>query len=487
MRRSAVLPLVALALAPLLAPPGLAVAQAVAPSAQAETDLADLLPGEGDVPAGLVAVEEGWRTAAAVAAGFPDPAEAARLLAGWGWEANAYRAFAAPGPVSAPRAAASLEVSLHRFAAAGAAQALDYFADGRIAALGVSERPAEPLGDQARAVGGAVDGGAEATVYARLGAVLVRVSAVGPVGSPSGVAKWVARAVAGNAYASPQFGFRVTWSGSWNADPPASVPGAHDHLRLAVAGGAVALEFRGVFTDQEAAAALREYGEERRRPHPGATSRLEPASAGAAGGGTPTTLHLDYAAADGAATTESVVAYPLVPGERVLFRVLVARADAEPAARDRLEGEVALDTGARSPVTPTPAPTGAASGDCAGAERWWAETLPRASDAKALVVRVAEGDPALTDAELDGYALALRGYAEAQGASDPPPAADGLNVALVLAFHLLAAAMETTAAYRFSGSPADQGTALVNILGALDALARADGLEPAFLDRCLSG
>lgn len=142
--------------------------------------LRGVLPTEAKLILGWTVVEEGARGEGAIAASFPAPAEAATLLATWGWEENVYRNYAGPDRIS------TAEVSLHRFAtASGAAEALPYYADGRSIALGLAPMPLAPLGDQSTAVGGGVAGGRETTVYARRGALLVRVSVVLAAGDPT--------------------------------------------------------------------------------------------------------------------------------------------------------------------------------------------------------------------------------------------------------------------------------------------------------------
>lgn len=139
-----------------------------------------MLPTEAELILGWTVVEEGARGEGAIAASFPAPAEAATLLATWGWEENVYRNYAGPDGIS------TAEVSLHRFAtASGAAEALPYYADGRSIALGLAPMPLAPLGDQSTAVGGNVAAGRETTVYARRGALLVRVSVVLAAGDPT--------------------------------------------------------------------------------------------------------------------------------------------------------------------------------------------------------------------------------------------------------------------------------------------------------------
>ncbi|CAA9567614.1 MAG: YpfJ protein, zinc metalloprotease superfamily [uncultured Thermomicrobiales bacterium] len=162
--------------------------------------LADLLPTAAQLPPGLLPTEEGARSEAEITASFPDPVDAAQRFVTWGWRENAYRSFAAPDGDSTASGTTSLEVSLHRFAsAAGAAEALPYYADGRAVSLGLREIPFAPIGDGARAVGGTVAAGEEVTIYAWRGDLLVRVSAVAAAGDPTADALAVAEAVVANA------------------------------------------------------------------------------------------------------------------------------------------------------------------------------------------------------------------------------------------------------------------------------------------------
>lgn len=177
------------------------VAASLAGGVSTVTALATLLPVAGEVPEGLIAVVDGARTIDEVAATFRDPADAADRLAAWGWRENAHRTFgAASRDALRSGAAASVEVSLHRFGSAeAAAEAMAYFAATRADALGLRLVPVGNVGDQTLAVSGPVDAGTETTVYARLGEVVARVSAVAPAGDPIGDAVAVARAVAARA------------------------------------------------------------------------------------------------------------------------------------------------------------------------------------------------------------------------------------------------------------------------------------------------
>jgi hypothetical protein len=157
--------------------------------------LAAMLPSTSEVAPGLTLESEGAITAQAMPLTFPEPAEAAERLARWGWQENAYRSFVSAGePV--PGAPSSVEISLHRFATdSGAASALPYFAEARSEARGHSVVPIELMRpDEAAVVGQGAEGN-EATLYLRLGNVLVRVTAVVPDGPAESVAREAANAV----------------------------------------------------------------------------------------------------------------------------------------------------------------------------------------------------------------------------------------------------------------------------------------------------
>lgn len=158
--------------------------------------LAEMLPPEADVPAGLELTEEGARSLDEIAVGFPDPAEASALLAAWGFHGNVYRNFAVPEGAATPAGTVYLEISLHAFATAkDAAEALSYYAAGRSAALGHSELLVEKVGEQTEAVGGPLNAGVDVTVYARTESVLIRASALAMDGDPIPDALSGARAV----------------------------------------------------------------------------------------------------------------------------------------------------------------------------------------------------------------------------------------------------------------------------------------------------
>lgn len=142
-------------------------------------ELFGLLPTEANLPPALRLAEEHARSASTTAATFADPAATERLFQGWGWRESASRVFLTEG-WGTTAGTTRVEAVAYRWAdEQAAAEALPYFLDTRAAALGLTERVAPAVGDEARAISGAVEGGREATVYARFGPVLLRFSAVG--------------------------------------------------------------------------------------------------------------------------------------------------------------------------------------------------------------------------------------------------------------------------------------------------------------------
>ena len=139
-------------------------------------DLQVIFPTAGQVPPGMVLTAQGSRSAAEIAASFPDPVDAGSVLATWGWSVNAYQDYVA-GSNAGPETPARLEVSLHQFTSnTGAAYALPYYAHGRAVALQLMEGAPAQLGP-CEAV---VYGNGEATRYLRHGDLLVRITAVMP-------------------------------------------------------------------------------------------------------------------------------------------------------------------------------------------------------------------------------------------------------------------------------------------------------------------
>lgn len=169
-----------------------------------QTDaLQELLPIEADLPPRLEGLEveaEGKRSLGQIAAGFPNPAEATDLLIDWGFYGNAYRNFVASASDASRSGTIYLEASLHGFATSrDAAEALSYYASSRATVLGHAEIPVRDVGDQTLAIGGPVEFGADATVYARTGSLLIRVSAAAAEDQGSSDPRRVALVVVQNA------------------------------------------------------------------------------------------------------------------------------------------------------------------------------------------------------------------------------------------------------------------------------------------------
>jgi hypothetical protein len=163
-------------------------------------DLVALFPSAAQLPAGVVLAEQGTRTAAEIAATFPDPADAAQVLETWGWALNAYRVYVA-GPTAGPSTPSRLEISLHQFsmnatvgcATCGASYALSYFAHGRAVMLHQVERLALGMGPCDAEIASA--NGNEVTRYLRDGNLLIRVTAA-MTNAPAANAYYLALAAA---------------------------------------------------------------------------------------------------------------------------------------------------------------------------------------------------------------------------------------------------------------------------------------------------
>lgn len=164
-----------------------------------DTSLRDLLPAADDIGPGFTVVDDRARTLGEQATGFANADDAAGRLAAWAWQENVFRVFQATDltPDGAP--AATVDISLTRFAnAADASLAMPYFLQDRAAVLGQREVPvssATPLGDEARALSGPVEGGDDVTLYVRSRALLIRVSATVAAGaspvSPEPIARGI--------------------------------------------------------------------------------------------------------------------------------------------------------------------------------------------------------------------------------------------------------------------------------------------------------
>ena len=154
-----------------------------------DSSLRDLLPAADDVGPEFVSVDNRSRTLAEQATGFSNADEAARLLADWSWQENAFVVFQAAALTPSGAPAATIDISLTRFAdAAGAATAMPYFLQDRTAVLGqreVQNLNQRPIGDETRIVTGPVDGGEDTTIYVRSGVLLLRISATSRSGGPA--------------------------------------------------------------------------------------------------------------------------------------------------------------------------------------------------------------------------------------------------------------------------------------------------------------
>jgi hypothetical protein len=162
--------------------------------------LVDLLPTAAELGAGFSVSDDRPRTLDEQANGFADPGEAARLLAGWNWQENAFQ-FSTRG-----QPAETIDISLTRFADDdGAAQALPFFLEDRAAILGQREvGNLNPIGDEARALDGFIPGGFDYTLYVRSGPLLLRVSATAAQGSPTVSPEQIARGILQRAGARQQ-------------------------------------------------------------------------------------------------------------------------------------------------------------------------------------------------------------------------------------------------------------------------------------------
>ena len=154
-----------------------------------EISLLDVLPSAGDIGAGFGVIEDRPRSLEEQATGFSDAAQAAQLLASWGWQENALQRFASDTE--------TVDISATRFASAdGAAQALPFFLDDRAAILGQQESSSiVPIGDEARAVNGFYNGLYDYTLYVRSGPLLMRISAASESGSPHASPEAIAQGI----------------------------------------------------------------------------------------------------------------------------------------------------------------------------------------------------------------------------------------------------------------------------------------------------
>ncbi|HEX2281153.1 MAG TPA: hypothetical protein VHG52_05250 [Thermomicrobiales bacterium] len=172
-----------------------------------DRSLLDLLPTAADVGPDFVVVDNRTRTLAEQATGFANADEAARLLADWAWQENAFQVFQTTEPTSAGAPSATLDISLTRFAnAEGAAMALPYFLSDRAAVLSHYEVKSQNLipqqiGDETRVLSGPVEGGDDTTLYVRTGALLLRLSLTATSDAPAISPEELARAIVNRATA----------------------------------------------------------------------------------------------------------------------------------------------------------------------------------------------------------------------------------------------------------------------------------------------
>jgi hypothetical protein len=195
--------LLGLALGLTLAYPALA--QLPPDPVRSPAQLQQLFPSTTQLPAGMVLADAGSHNADQIAATFPDPQDAAQVLATWGWVGSAYEVYVA-GPGAGPDTPAQLEISLHQFSTnTGAAYALPYYAHARAVLAQQTEGPVTQL----RPCEAAVSGASDVSRYVRDGDLLIRVTATMPDAARANaaylalsVATDVAFAVLGNAGSS---------------------------------------------------------------------------------------------------------------------------------------------------------------------------------------------------------------------------------------------------------------------------------------------
>ena len=153
-------------------------------SAQTLT-LLELLPTQGQVPAGLIQVDEAERSKEEVIAALGGTEEAAQLLDDWGWSGNAFRDFIADEDAPPESGTTFLNVSVHRFAdAESAANAMVFFSDQVIFGQGLEEVEPPAIGETARLLRGAPDGVPLSVLYAQAGPIMYRIG--GSMESPDG-------------------------------------------------------------------------------------------------------------------------------------------------------------------------------------------------------------------------------------------------------------------------------------------------------------
>ena len=147
--------------------------------------LLDLLPGQDQVPAGLIQVDEAERSKEEVIAALGGTEEAGQLLDDWGWSGNAFRDFIADEDAPPESGTSFLNVSVHRFAdSEAAANAMVFFSDQVISVQGLEEVEPPAIGESARLLRGAPDGVPLSVLYAQDGPIMYRIG--GSTQSPDG-------------------------------------------------------------------------------------------------------------------------------------------------------------------------------------------------------------------------------------------------------------------------------------------------------------
>lgn len=143
------------------------------PTGEPGADLLPLLPTLDDMPEGFAIAEEGYRTEADIAAGWPDPNVMLEQLAAWEFVASAFRSFEIPAPGSedlnqrmvSMRSSVSLygSPSLAQEAARGA-RAMQMAVDG----AEMSEASTDQIGDLAIAAQGSYTSNGSTVIVAIL-------------------------------------------------------------------------------------------------------------------------------------------------------------------------------------------------------------------------------------------------------------------------------------------------------------------------------
>ncbi len=177
---------------------------------QTDAELRSMLPGDEDVPAGLLKLSEYALSADEVVSLYADPGVTAARLSEWGWQAAATCEFATQPALSSQASLTAAWATVHRFGSPNdAAEALDAFAGSQIND-GLDVAKVGPVGDQTRALTGPVydDAGGldwrQAKVYFRTGAHVVLVVGESPEVDPVPLVVELALRVLDPSYAEAQ-------------------------------------------------------------------------------------------------------------------------------------------------------------------------------------------------------------------------------------------------------------------------------------------